>query len=166
MPVVHIGLGSNLAGPAQQLQQALGELAALPESHLRRHSRLYRSDPLGPAEQPDYVNAVAALETTLAPLALLDALQAIEADHQRVRGERWGPRTLDLDLLLYAEQRLDLPRLQVPHPGLPLRNFVLYPLFEIDPQLTIPGHGPLATLLKQCPRGTLQALEMPTEPLV
>lgn len=164
--VAHIGLGSNLAGPAQQVRRALAELAALPESRLLRHSGLYRSPPLGPQDQPDYVNAVAALATRLAPLALLDALQALETGHRRVRSERWGPRTLDLDLLLYGNRRLDLPRLQVPHPGLPLRNFVLYPLAEIDPQLEIPGHGPLAELLARCPRGALQSLETPTEPSI
>jgi len=157
----YIGLGSNLADPRSQLLTAFDELARLPRSRLQATSSLYRSAPLGPPDQPDYLNAVAALETKLAPLALLAELQAIEAAHQRVRGERWGPRTLDLDLLLYADQRIDLPGLTVPHPGLPERSFVLYPLAEIAPALAIPGHGALDGLLEQCARGSLVVIEEP-----
>jgi 2-amino-4-hydroxy-6-hydroxymethyldihydropteridine diphosphokinase len=124
----YIGLGSNLQQPIQQVKQALLHLAELPQTHLLNASPLYRSAPLGPADQPDYINAVAALATRLSPLALLDALQTIERQQGRVReGERWGPRTLDLDLLLYAEQKIQNDRLRVPHPGLGERNFVLYP---------------------------------------
>jgi len=106
---------------------------------------------MGPQDQPDYVNAVMSITTSLTPLALLDILQSIEQQQGRVRGaERWGPRTLDLDLLLYAEQVINLPRLKIPHPGLHERSFVLYPLFEIAPSLVIPGRGALATLLQHC----------------
>lgn len=155
-----IGLGSNLADPRVQVRRALDELAALPDSRLASASSLYRSPPMGPRNQPDYINAVARLDTGLEPEALLDALQAIEAAHRRVRsGERWGPRTLDLDLLLYGERRIDSPRLSVPHPGLPERSFVLYPLAEIAPELMIPGLGALATLLADCGRDGLQRLE-------
>lgn len=155
--VVYIGLGSNLADPVAQLHRACQALAALADSRLLTCSRLYRSRALGSVVQPDFTNAVAALETILAPLVLLDALQVIEQDQGRVRtAQRWGPRTLDLDLLLYAGQVIDLPRLQVPHPGLPERNFVLYPLHDIAPDLVIPGQGPLVALLQHCPRAGLK----------
>lgn len=157
---VFIGLGSNLADPRAQLRRALDELAALPDSSLDATSSLYLSRPMGPQDQPDYINAVASLATGLEPEALLDALQAIEAAHRRVRsGERWGPRTLDLDVLLYGGQILETPRLTVPHPGLPERAFVLYPLAEIAPDLTVPGCGLLADLLARCPADGLQRLE-------
>ncbi len=135
----YIGLGSNLDDPKQQLQQALESLRQIPESRLTAVSRFYRSKPMGPADQPDYVNAVAMFDTCLAPLELLDALQAIEQAQGRVReGEHWGPRTLDLDLLLYGPEVIDLPRLQVPHPGITQRSFVLQPLFDLVPGLTFP----------------------------
>jgi len=159
MVKAYIGLGSNLADPQAQLQRAFTELAQLLHSQLLARSSLYRSTPMGPPDQPDYLNAVAALETTLPPLDLLAQLQALETAHQRVRGERWGPRTLDLDLLLYADQTIDLPTLTVPHPGLCERNFVLYPLAEIAPGLVIPGFGALGELLARCERGSLAVVE-------
>jgi len=135
----YIGLGSNLDDPQAQLQRAIEALRQLPESRLTAVSRFYRSRPMGPSDQPDYVNAVAMLDTCLAPLELLDALQAIEQQQGRVRqGERWGPRTLDLDLLLYGADVIDQPRLQVPHPGMRQRNFVLQPLFDLAPELCLP----------------------------
>lgn len=159
MPVAYIGLGSNLAQPELQLRQALEALAALPQTQVIAQSSLYVSEPLGPADQPDYVNAVAALETDLAPLELLAELQAIEVRQGRVReGERWGPRTLDLDVLLYGDLQSDDPQLTLPHPGLYERNFVLYPLAEIAPGLEIPGQGPLEELLARCARGRLEKL--------
>jgi len=150
---VYIGLGSNLAEPEQQLQDALAALAGLPETQLVAVSSLYVSDPLGPADQPRYNNAVAALETELAPLCLLDALQAIEQAQGRVRkAERWGPRTLDLDILLFGQQQLDEPRLRVPHYHMHARAFVLYPLAEIAPlDLTLPDGRSLRELLAACP---------------
>ncbi len=147
----YIGLGSNLDQPRAQVEQAIAELDRLPRSRVRARSRLYGSRPLGPADQPDYVNAVVCLETGLDPLPLLDALQAIEQAHHRVRERRWGPRTLDLDLLLYGTRRIDLPRLRVPHPQMHRRDFVLRPLLEIAPEIGIPGLGPAAPLLAQCP---------------
>ncbi|MGD8514477.1 MAG: 2-amino-4-hydroxy-6-hydroxymethyldihydropteridine diphosphokinase [Granulosicoccaceae bacterium] len=147
MVVCYIGLGSNLDQPVQQLQQAFDELAALPATRLQAQSSLYRSAPLGPAGQPDYINAVAELHTELSAHALLDALQAIEQTHQRVRTQRWGPRTLDLDILLYGDAQIDDARLQVPHPAIAGRAFVLYPLAEIAPQLHIPGLGAITDLL-------------------
>jgi 2-amino-4-hydroxy-6-hydroxymethyldihydropteridine diphosphokinase len=157
----YIGLGSNLQQPAQQVKQALQQLTKIPRTRLIAASPLYRSAPLGPADQPDYINAVAALATRLTPIALLDALQAIEQQQGRVReGERWGPRTLDLDLLLYAEQQIRNDRLTVPHPGLGERNFVLYPLYDIAGEdLVIPGLDTLGHLLEACPRQGLELLE-------
>lgn len=154
----YIGLGSNLAKPQQQLQDALRELDALPETSLLRSSGFYRSAPIGPGDQPDYVNAVAELETRLAPLQLLDGLQTIEAGHGRERTIRWGARTLDLDILLFGQQCIDLPRLQVPHPRMAERNFVLLPLAELEPDLVIPGEGSLHALVRNCPHNRLEKL--------
>ena len=153
-----VGLGSNLERPARQLRVALGELGDLPGTQLIRHSPLYRSAPLGPAGQPDYVNAVALLQTTLDAFALLDALQAIEQRHGRVRGVHWGPRTLDLDLLLYGDQEIDSPRLRVPHPQMHRRAFVLVPLHDIAPGLDLPGLGPLVDYLPAASGHGLQLL--------
>lgn len=147
----YVGLGSNLDEPETQILRALDELERLSGTRLVARSALYRNPPMGPVPQPDFVNAVAALETGLGAIELLDALQGIEQAHGRVRNERWGPRTLDLDLLLYADNVIDEPRLRVPHPGLHERPFVLYPLAEIAPGLTIPGHGPLAEWVAKCP---------------
>ncbi len=144
----YLGLGSNLGRPVEQLDRALAALRELPDSRLDAVSRYYRNPPMGPA-QPDYVNAVAALDTELEPLVLLDALQAIENAQGRTRELRWGPRTLDLDLLLYGDRRIDLPRLHVPHPGLAQRAFVLLPLAELAPGLSIPGLGSIARLLER-----------------
>ena len=156
----YIGLGSNQANPASQLRQALAALAALPASQLIACSRLYQSAPMGPPDQPDFINAVACVDTALTPLQLLDQLQAIEQRQGRERkGERWGPRSLDLDLLLYADQTIDLPRLQVPHYGLAQRDFVLRPLAELAPSLTLPDGRTIAGLLQQCPSHNLQPLD-------
>ena len=113
---------------------------------------------MGPQDQPDYVNAVMAVATDLSPIELLRALQVIENSHGRVRGERWGSRTLDLDILLYGDQIIALPDLTVPHIGLTERAFVLYPLYEIAPQLIIPNKGRLVDLLKNCPLAGLTRL--------
>ncbi len=139
----YIGLGSNLSSPLRQVRQAIAELAQLPGSRLVAVSSLYRSAPMGPAGQPDYINAVASIETQLAPLELLDQLQAVESRHGRKRGAvQWGPRTLDLDLLLYGDEQIDEPRLRVPHPGMRLRGFVLFPLAQVAPWLRLPdGQG-------------------------
>jgi len=147
-----IALGSNLDGPEGQLRRAVEALERLPESRLMEVSSFYRSSPMGPQDQPDYLNAVACLHTRLGPEALLDALQAIEAAQGRVReGEpRWGPRPLDLDILLYDQLTLESERLVIPHPGVFQRNFVLYPLHEIRPDLIFPGGESLAELIKTC----------------
>lgn len=163
MERVYIGLGSNLAEPREQLRGALRALAAVPSSRLVAVSSLYASDPLGPPDQPRYNNAVATLETLLAPLELLDALQAIEKAHGRERkAERWGPRTLDLDILLFGDRLLYEPRLTVPHYHLHARAFVLYPLAEIAPQhLLLPDGRNLADLLSACPFEGLERLDEP-----
>ena len=159
MERVYIGLGSNLADPLAQLRSALAALAALPQTSLAAQSSFYASDPLGPADQPRYVNAVAALDTDLSPLELLDALQSIELEQGRLRkAERWGPRTLDLDILLFGERQLDEPRLTVPHYHMHARAFVLYPLAEIAPQLRLPDGRALDELLAACPFEGLERL--------
>ncbi len=159
MERVYIGLGSNLATPLLQLRSALAALAALPHTRLIAQSSFYASDPLGPADQPRYVNAVAALDTELSPLALLDALQTIELEQGRTRkAERWGPRTLDLDILLFGERLLDEPRLTVPHYHMHARAFVLYPLAEIAPALQLPDGRALTELLSACPFVGLERL--------
>ena len=147
-PAAYIGLGSNLAGPRAQVERALERLARLPQSRLIRSSRLYRSAPWGVLDQPEFVNAVAAIETGLSPSALMQELLAIERDAGRDRnGERWGPRILDLDLLLYGALVFAEPGLQLPNPHLHERAFVLLPLAEIAPHLDVPGRGPIKTLL-------------------
>lgn len=145
-----VGLGSNLGGPIDQVKRALDALAALPESRMVRHSRLYRSKPWGVVEQPAFVNAVAELETTLQPRTLLDALLAIEQVQGRRRdGGRWGPRLIDLDLLCHDTAEIDEPGLRLPHPHIAERAFVLVPLAEIAGDLAIPGMGVASSLLAQ-----------------
>jgi 2-amino-4-hydroxy-6-hydroxymethyldihydropteridine diphosphokinase len=160
MERVYIGLGSNLAEPLQQLRAALSAIARIPQSSLQAQSSFYISDPLGPADQPRYVNAVAALDTALEPWQLLDALQRIEQEQGRVRkAERWGPRTLDLDILLFGERLLDDERLTVPHYHMHARPFVLYPLAELAPELQLPDGRSLSSLLKDCPFSGLERLQ-------
>ena len=147
MHVAHVALGANLEDPAAQIRAALAALTRLPESRLLRHSSLYRSAPVGIHGQPDFINAVAALETALPPNALLAALFAVEAAFGRRRDYRHAPRTLDLDLLLYDAQVIDSPDLHIPHPRMHLRAFVLAPLLEITPNCRIPGRGLAAAWL-------------------
>jgi len=147
MNTAFVALGANLGDPAATLRAAFGALANLPESRLVHCSSLYRTAPVGILDQPEFVNAVAQLATTLAPEALLDGLLEIEQRFGRVRAEKNGPRTLDLDLLLYNDQFVDLPRLTLPHPRLHLRAFVLQPMAEIAPDLVIPGRGSIQSWL-------------------
>lgn len=147
MVAAYIGLGSNLDQPEQHVRTALAELSeAFPGL---RHSQLYRSAPIGPAAQPDYINAVACIATSLTPQQLLALLQGIETRHGRVRAERWGARTLDLDLLLYDDCQLHTPSLIIPHPEMHRRGFVLMPLCELDDQVAIPGLGLARELMTQ-----------------
>lgn len=148
---VYVGLGSNLEQPAQQIHNALAALAVIPSTRLVTHSRMYRSLPQGPREQPNFINAVAALDTELSALSLLHALQVIEQQQGRVRSaEKWGPRTLDLDMLLYGNSRYRDKDLVIPHPYAHQRDFVLVPLIEIAPEIEIPGQGKACELLKVC----------------
>ena len=156
---VYIGLGSNLALPDKQIQVACDSLAVLPESAFITCSSLYQSQPMGPQDHPDYVNAVVLIETALSPEMLLQQTQLIEKQQGRVRkSNRWGPRTLDLDMLLFGQQQIDTEFLTVPHVGLKLREFVLYPLFEIAPDMILPCGEKLAELILMCPLNGLQKL--------
>ena len=143
----YVGIGSNLQGPARQVEDAAALLDEIPGTCLITVSSLYRSGAFGGVEQPEFVNAVAAVVTTLSPLDLLGELQSIENRQGRERGDvRWGPRVIDLDLLVYSREKVGLPELSVPHPGIGERNFVLLPLVEIAPDLVIPGLGRVASI--------------------
>jgi len=155
---VFIGLGSNLADPELQIKAAITALDLVDEVSVITQSSLYSSPPMGPQDQPDYINAVVEIETTLFAHNLLDQLQSIEQQQGRIRKRHWGERTIDLDLLLYGANILDDERLQVPHPGIALRSFVLYPLAEIAPNLTIPTMGNINQLLEKCPIEGLKRL--------
>lgn len=158
MTTVFIGLGANLGEAEAALRSAVTALGALPDSRLDGLSSLYRSAPVGPAGQDDYLNAVARIETRLPPHALLKALQGIEDAHGRVRQERWGPRTLDLDLLLYGNDRITTSDLAVPHPELGNRNFVVIPLLEVAPGAALPDGSRLADLPTAHDRSGLSVL--------
>ncbi len=157
--IAYIGLGSNLITPEAQIMAAKQAVGALDHVHEDGFSSLYRSPPMGPQDQPDYVNAVMAIRTDLLPMELLRCLQKIELDQGRVRkGERWGARTLDLDILLYGDQIIDLPELNIPHYGLAERAFVVYPLQEIAPDLIILGKDTIADLVALCPLAGLEKI--------
>lgn len=157
---VYIGLGANLAEPVKQITAAKDALAELPQSQLIACSPLYSSKPMGPQDQPDYVNAVALIHTQLSAEALLDQLQRIELERGRVRkADRWGPRTLDLDMLLYGDHTINTPRLTVPHYGMHQREFVLYPLADLTPNLVLPDGRALSTLLSQVPLNNMEKLD-------
>jgi len=149
MSIVYIALGSNLNMPIQQLKLAIQTMADLPDTEIKKVSSLYQSQPLGPQDQPDYVNAVACLETGLSPLVLLDALQNIENEQGRIRLRRWGERTLDLDILLYDNQIIHNEHLTVPHYDMQNREFVIVPLYEISPELILPDGVSLQQLVKR-----------------
>lgn len=156
----YIGLGSNLENPLEQLKQARTEIASLTGVAELAFSPLYRSTPVGPQDQPDFINAVMKISTSLPAAELLRQLQAIETAHGRLRLIRWGARTLDLDILLYGLHVIAEADLSVPHPEMAQRAFVLYPLADIAPaDLPVPGLGPLADLLATCPKAGLQRLE-------
>ena len=156
MPLAYVALGANLDDPVASLLAAMKALEKLPDSRLLRVSSLYRTAPVGVAGQPDYINAVAALDTALTPPAMLAALFEIENDFGRRRDYRNAPRTLDLDLLLYDQEVIDSPGLVLPHPRMHLRAFVLAPLVEIAPDCRIPGRDSAAAWL---PAVSMQAIE-------
>ena len=159
MHTVYLGLGANLNAPRKQIHAAVAALKALEDVEFVCVSHDYASKPMGPQDQPDYVNAVACVKTALKPEQLLDLTQAIELEHGRVRKEeRWGPRTLDIDILLFGNDVIDTPRLTVPHYGLTEREFVVYPLLEIAPTLVLPNNQSLADITKTLPLNDLQQL--------
>ena len=163
MTRVYLALGSNLADPLHQVDAALNALDALPQTQRIATSPFYRTPPYGPPEQPDFLNAAVALETDLSAEALLDHTQRIEREHGRVRkAERWGPRTLDLDILLFGDRLIDEPRLKVPHYQIQERAFVLYPLAELAPQdLRLADGRTIPALLAACPFVGLERLSQP-----
>lgn len=156
--IAHIGLGANLADPEKQVRAALDELAATQGIVLERKSSLYRTAPIGYDNQPDFINAVARVRTTLEPQALLDALLDIERTHGRVREFLNAPRTLDLDVLLYEDRVINTDTLNVPHPRAHLRAFVLLPLLEVSPDVVIPGIGPASAWLAHCQDQPIQRI--------
>ncbi|MBE0377897.1 2-amino-4-hydroxy-6-hydroxymethyldihydropteridine diphosphokinase [Pseudoalteromonas prydzensis] len=161
MAIVYLGLGANLNAPRQQLDNAVAALQALAECEFVCVSHYYASKPMGPQDQPDYVNAVAAIKTNLLPEQLLDLTQKIELQHGRVRkAERWGPRTLDIDILLFGDQIIHSERLIVPHYGLTEREFVVYPLLEIAPDISLPNGTPLHSVTATLALNELQQLPL------
>jgi 2-amino-4-hydroxy-6-hydroxymethyldihydropteridine diphosphokinase len=158
MTRAYIGLGSNLDNPRDQVLDALRELALQEGIQLLAQSSLYLSEPMGPQDQPEFINAVATIETRLEPLLLLEVLQSIEKKHGRKREHHWGPRTLDLDLLLYGEEHISHPELTVPHPGIAKRSFVLLPLREVAPGLAIEGLGSVEELLQKLGNPVLEVV--------
>ncbi len=155
----YIGIGSNLDDPVNQVLAAVEELEMIPDTILVERSSLYTGKPMGPANQPDYVNAVVSLDTLLSVEDLHRALQGIEDLQGRDRsGEKWGPRVIDLDLLLYGGKTIDTAALTVPHPGMHERDFVLIPLEEIAGNLKIPGQGFIYSLINKCETHSLKKL--------
>ncbi|RDX35306.1 2-amino-4-hydroxy-6-hydroxymethyldihydropteridine diphosphokinase [Kangiella sp. HD9-110m-PIT-SAG06] len=154
--VSYIALGSNLDNPVQQVQQALLSIDQLSKTYLLAHSSLYQSAPMGPQDQPPYINAVAKIHTQLEPLELLDKLQAIENQQGRVRKQHWGARTIDLDIVLYDHTIMQTERLTLPHYGAKERDFVLLPLAEISPELVFPEGDSVSQALQSCVRYDLR----------
>jgi 2-amino-4-hydroxy-6-hydroxymethyldihydropteridine diphosphokinase len=156
----YIALGSNLDGPATQVESAFTALSRVVGCRLIARSRLYRTQPLGPQDQPEFINAAAGMLTSLSPRALLIELKRLETTLGRAQPVlRWGPRRIDLDLLVYADARVAESDLVIPHPGLPERNFVLYPLRDIAPELLVPGHGRVSQLAARVGAAGLALLE-------
>ena len=155
----YVALGSNLNQPRRQVGDAFERLAALPDTRLELRSRIYLTRPMGPQDQPEFINAAAGMLTRLGARELLDALLQIERTMGRDRQERWGPRIIDLDLLWMVGAVIDEPGLTLPHPGVSVRNFVLYPLCDIAPTLMIPGHGRVADLKSRAGSGGISVLE-------
>jgi len=155
----YIGLGSNLGASVDTLDSAVKEIKSIQDVEQFQVSSYYQSKPQGPQDQPDYINAVASFTTSLEPEVLLDQLQMIEKGHGRVRNEtQWAARTLDLDILLYGNHQINTDRLKVPHPWMKQREFVLYPLYEIAPDLELPDGGLLTEYLTEASANTLLRL--------
>ena len=162
MPRCFIAIGSNLDQPLDQVNNAVSELAVLPDCALISVSRWYQTVAVGPGIQPDYINGVAELDSTQSPMALLRLLQSIENQHHRQRLQRWGPRTLDLDMLIYGTSIVDDPDLTIPHPRMLERNFVLYPLMDIAPDLLLHNGLKVSELIKSCPSTGLHLVQNET----
>lgn len=159
MPVtVYMGLGSNLDNPELQLQRGVDHIASDPNIYLLKCSKLYRSKPLGPSGQADYCNAVISVSSNLQSECLLDRLQAVEKKHGRMRAAKWGPRTLDIDMLLYGDEVISTLRLTIPHNQMHLRSFVLYPLGDVAPDIIVPGRGVLSSMLDNVDSGGLNVI--------
>jgi 2-amino-4-hydroxy-6-hydroxymethyldihydropteridine diphosphokinase len=154
-----VAIGSNLDHPQARVLEAFERLATLPSTRLIRRSRLYKTRPMGPQDQPYFVNAAAGLLTELAARQMLENLLGIETAMGRKRRERWGPRVIDLDLIWMPGETIDEPGLTLPHPGVSTRNFVLYPLADIAPTLWIPGHGNVSELLQNSVDGDISVLD-------
>lgn len=159
MQRAYIALGSNLNTPLKQVEAAISAIQQLPQTQLCTVSPWYRSKAIGPGQQNDYINGVAAINTELSAPALLEQLQAIELSQGRLRLERWGPRTLDLDILLYGNNVLATATLSIPHPRMKERNFVLYPLLDIAADLVLPHGEVLADIIKNCPKTNLDLVD-------
>jgi len=155
----YVAIGSNLNQPSERVLEAYERLRVLPATRLVLRSRLYRTRPMGPQDQPDFVNAAAGLLTQLTARELLGILLGVERDMGRNRQERWGPRVIDLDLVWMVGEPIDEPDLTVPHPGVSTRNFVLYPLADLAPSLDIPGHGPVSDLMRRAGDDGISVLE-------
>lgn len=161
----YVALGSNLDQPVVQIERAFTALAQLPRTRLIARSRLYKTQPMGPQDQPEFINAAAGLLTMLAPRELLVELKSLERELGRAEPVvRWGPRVIDLDLLVHADARISENDLTVPHPGLPDRNFVLYPLRDLAPELLVPGHGRVSQLAARVGGAGLALLTDPGVP--
>ena len=159
MTLAYVGIGSNQENPRRQVEQAFGELGKIPRTRLTRKSSLYRSEPMGYAEQPEFVNAVAELDSALSALEMLQQLKRIEMRHGRKRSFPGAPRTLDLDLLLYGKELLRSKKLTLPHPRMHQRRFVLDPLVEIAPGITVSGGRKARALLKNCEKQIVQRID-------
>ena len=155
----YVAIGSNLDHPGERVAEACTHLETLSETRLEARSRLYRTRPMGPQDQPEFVNAAVGLLTRRSPHDMLDALLSIERRMGRIRAERWGPRVIDLDLVWMVGATVDDPDLTLPHPGVSMRNFVLYPLSDIAPTLVIPGHGRVASLKSRVNSDGISVLE-------
>lgn len=159
MTIVYIGLGSNMRSPRQQIKSAIKSIGKIASTRVLKASSLYKSKPVGPQNQNDYINAVVKVETELMPLELLDCMQNIENQYGRIREERWGPRILDLDILMFGKEIIQDHKLTIPHSEIENRSFVLVPLAEIDSNCLIPGKGLISDLLAVIDQEDLELLQ-------
>ncbi|MCB1826855.1 MAG: 2-amino-4-hydroxy-6-hydroxymethyldihydropteridine diphosphokinase [Coxiellaceae bacterium] len=167
MKTAYIGVGSNLDMPVLQVQEAIDRLRDVPGVVVCKVSQLYQSKPLGPKDQSDFINAVVKIETNLSAEELLNFLQRIEESQKRIRaGKRWGPRTIDLDILLFGDEKISTRSLKIPHPGLSQREFVVYPLAEIAPDLRLPSGETIDEIKAQCPVRGMTVLPIEQRELV